>query len=242
MGLRQRPSPRATGKNLLARQGCTFNAYMGPRGPFVGRPTARLPAPGARFAPARGGARICSVEGELVVDELILSTRYSNDHLRRSVHDDQVSPCESPGAPAKREPSMSVKQRTAAELMTKNPIRIAPTATLRAAALIISQQKLHCLLVPGEDGRCVGVITSKDIVQILCEGEVELLDQLRVADAMTRPAITVQQEFLIVDCLRLMRMCGVNIVPVLRGLVPVGILSFADVLFAATGPQELPSK
>jgi CBS domain-containing protein len=127
---------------------------------------------------------------------------------------------------------MSIKLLTAADLMTPNPSMIAPSETLRAAALIMSQQKLHCLLVPGSGGRSIGVITSKDIVQILCEGEVELLDQLHVSDAYSTPAVSVQEGFLIVDCLRLMRMSGVRSVPVMRGLTPVGILSFTDVLHA----------
>jgi CBS domain-containing protein len=132
---------------------------------------------------------------------------------------------------------MSLKQLTAADLMTPNPIMIAPGATLCAAALLLNQQHLHCLLVPGDAPQCVGVITSKDIVQVLCEGELELLDQLHVSDAMTSPAFSVQEGFLIVDCLRLMRMCGVRSVPVMRGLTPVGILSFTDVLHAAVEPQ-----
>jgi CBS domain-containing protein len=79
----------------------------------------------------------------------------------------------------------------------------------------------------------VGVITSKDIVQVLCDGDTDLLDQLHVADVVSRPAITVQEQFLIADCLRLMRMSGVRSMPVMRGLTPVGILSFTDVLHAA---------
>jgi CBS domain-containing protein len=127
---------------------------------------------------------------------------------------------------------MNLKQLLAADLMTRQPLVIAGTATLREAATILSHQKLHCLLVPGEVGYCVGVITSKDIVQILSEGNVGLLDQLHVCDAMTSPAITVQETFKVVDCLRLMRMGGVRSVPVLRGLEPVGVLSFTDVLNA----------
>jgi CBS domain-containing protein len=127
---------------------------------------------------------------------------------------------------------MSVSLQMAATLMTPNPVVIDPGATLRAAACILSQNKLHCLLVSAAEGRMLGVITSKDIVEILCEAEIEVLDQLHVSDAMTQPAITVQSDQLIVDCLRLMRMCGVRSVPVLRGMQPVGILSFTDVLHA----------
>ncbi len=128
---------------------------------------------------------------------------------------------------------MNIKLLTAAELMTPHPIAIEPNASLRQAAVIMNQQKLHCLLVPSDTGHCVGVITSKDIVQVLCDGETDLLDQLHVADVVSRPAITVQEQFLIADCLRLMRMSGVRSMPVMRGLIPVGILSFTDVLHAA---------
>ena len=134
---------------------------------------------------------------------------------------------------------MNIKQLVAADLMTRNPLSIAQTASLREAAVVLCREKLHCLLVPVETGHCVGVITSKDIVQILSEGEVALLDQLHVSDAMTTPAITVQEMFKIVDCLRLMRMNGVRSVPVLRGLEPVGVLSFTDVLNAAVRGQEV---
>lgn len=129
---------------------------------------------------------------------------------------------------------MSLKRLTAAQLMTAGPITIDPGETLRRAARLMSDKHLHCLLVPAEPGRVVGVITSKDIIQVLCEGEAEMLDQLRVSDVMTAPALCVQEELLIEDCLKLMRMSGVRSVPVVRGLTPVGILSFTDVLRAAS--------
>ncbi|HVY30383.1 MAG TPA: CBS domain-containing protein [Polyangiaceae bacterium] len=129
---------------------------------------------------------------------------------------------------------MSLKRLTAAQLMTEAPIMVDPQETLRSAARLMTEKHLHCLLVPPEPGRVVGVITSKDIIEVLCEGEVEMLDQLRVSDVMTAPALCVQEELIIEDCLRLMRMSGVRSVPVLRGLTPVGILSFTDVLRAAS--------
>lgn len=129
---------------------------------------------------------------------------------------------------------MSLKRLTAAQLMTEAPIMVDPNETLRSAARLMTERHLHCLLVPADPGRVVGVITSKDIIQVLCEGEVEMLDQLRVSDVMTAPALCVQEELIIEDCLRLMRMSGVRSVPVVRGLTPVGILSFTDVLRAAS--------
>jgi CBS domain-containing protein len=129
---------------------------------------------------------------------------------------------------------MSLKRLTAAQLMTPGPIVIEPNESLRSAARLMTEKHLHCLLVPAEPGRVVGVITSKDIIQVLCEGETDLLDQLRVKDVMTAPALCVQEEISIEDCLKLMRMSGVRSVPVVRGLTPVGILSFTDVLRAVS--------
>lgn len=130
---------------------------------------------------------------------------------------------------------MSVKLLTAGDLMTRPPMLIARTETLQTAATLMLTRGIHCLLVEGESGHSVGVLTSKDIVLVLCEGEAELLGQLRVEDAMTTPAISVQQGFLVGDCIRLMRMSGVRSVPVLNGLELVGILSYTDVLRAAVG-------
>lgn len=126
---------------------------------------------------------------------------------------------------------MNLKLETAEKLMTRDMLVIAATQTLRAAARMMHQHHVHCLLVPSaEPNRCMGIITAKDIVQILCDSESQLLDQLLVADALTSPTITVQKDFCVVDCLRLMRMSGVRSVPVLDGVTPVGILSFSDVL------------
>ena len=132
---------------------------------------------------------------------------------------------------------MRVRELRAGDLMTDQLVTIAPGETLRAAAQLMERKHIHCLLVPAQEAnRCLGVLTGKDIVQVLCEGDETLLEQLRVSDVMTAPAISVQQDFLIADCIRLMRMSGVRSVPVLSGSVPVGVLSFSDVLRAVAQP------
>jgi CBS domain-containing protein len=128
---------------------------------------------------------------------------------------------------------MTLLQMTAAELMTPNPILIASGATLRAAALLMSQQHLHCLIVPGEAGRHVGVITSTDIVNVLSNSDPTVIDHLQVKDAQTEPALTVEEGVPLADCLRMMQKAGIRSVPVMRGGDPIGILSYTDILRAA---------
>lgn len=128
---------------------------------------------------------------------------------------------------------MNVEQRTAGELMTRQLLTIERSETLRSAAALMNAHHVHCLLVPnGERGRCPGILTAKDIVQVLCEGASHMLDTLLVADAMTETAFSLQSDFRIADCLRLMRMSGIRSAPVMEGAQLVGLLSFTDVLRA----------
>jgi CBS domain-containing protein len=129
---------------------------------------------------------------------------------------------------------MNVRQRTVGELMSRDVITIAPSETLRSAAVLMHRHHIHCLLIKPEQPRAaIGIITGKDIVQVLCDAEPQLLDQLTVADAMSTPAISVQKEFLVGDAIKLMRISGVRSVPVLDGVTLVGLLSFTDVLRGA---------
>ena len=65
-------------------------------------------------------------------------------------------------------------------------------------------------------------------MKLLGHEPLHVLEELVVADLMTRPAICVQKDLCIADCIELMRMAGVRRVPVLDGSELVGILSCTD--------------
>jgi predicted transcriptional regulator len=126
---------------------------------------------------------------------------------------------------------MSIANLKVHDLMARQLVTIDAKSTLREAARSMHARRIHCLLVPPESpGGAVGVITMKDIVQVLCQADVSVLDRLHVEDAFTTPAVSVQHELAVVDCIRLMRMTGVRSAPVLDGLALVGLISFSDVL------------
>ncbi|HMJ51223.1 MAG TPA: CBS domain-containing protein [Polyangiaceae bacterium] len=134
---------------------------------------------------------------------------------------------------------MSIANLKVHDLMSRQVVTIDAKATLRAAAQLMHARRIHCLLVPAESPEGpVGVVTTKDIVQVLCDADASVLDRLRVEDAATTPAMSVQHKLTVVDCIRLMRMTGVRSAPVLDGLSLVGLISFSDVLRAvAEGPK-----
>jgi len=125
----------------------------------------------------------------------------------------------------------------ARDLMSRNLETIEPKATLRQAANRMSELHIHCLIVSSTDARkSIGIITCKDIVQLLGDEPPDILDEIRVEDAMTSPAITLQEHMPVTDCILLMRMSGVRSVPVLRAHELVGLLSFTDILDAVATP------
>jgi CBS domain-containing protein len=125
----------------------------------------------------------------------------------------------------------------AMDVMQRDPLWAQSTESLRAAAERMHKRSVRALLVAGEaPGDLPGILTSKDIVNLLGSQDATVLDHTTVADVMTRPAICVPQQTHLVDCINLMRMNGVRRVPVLDGIKVVGILSSSDVFTRALQP------
>lgn len=115
--------------------------------------------------------------------------------------------------------------------MSKEIAFVEPSATLRAAARRMRELDVSCLLLPAPDEHgAPGILTQKDIVQVLAHEALEALDEITVEDVATRPAICVDERLCLADCVGLMRMAGVRRLPILKDGEPVGILSYGDVL------------
>lgn len=123
-----------------------------------------------------------------------------------------------------------LRQLRAGDVMNRTIQWATPHENLRAAGQRMAENGIRALLVPGPDASALpGIVTSKDIVNLLCSQEVAVLDQLQVRDVMTRPAVCVPRQTNLQDCLNLMRMTGVRRLPVLDGTSVVGVLSTSDV-------------
>jgi len=140
--------------------------------------------------------------------------------------------------------TMDLLTITAADLMTTDLVTADPDETLLAAAKTLMAAGLHCLYIaPLGPHRAPSILTLKDLVQVLADGDPSMLGQLYVRDAMTTPAVTLPAELCVQDCIKLMCMVGVRNVFVTRNGGVVGVLSFSDVLEAAlraTGEQLSP--
>lgn len=128
---------------------------------------------------------------------------------------------------------MSIEALCARDLMSSDVTLAKRNERLRAAIDRMREHSIHSLLIAPEcASEGYSILTGKDCIDVLCDAGDEALDEIRVEDAMTRPAMTIPAALCIIDCLRMMRNAGIRTAPVVDGAELVGILTFSDVLFA----------
>lgn len=121
-------------------------------------------------------------------------------------------------------------QWTAADVMQTTLHWAEPTESLAVAGRRMAEHSVRALLVAGDQPTDLpGILTSKDIVNVIGTQSVAALNELQVRDVMTRPALCVPSAVGLLDCLNLLRLAGVRRMPVLEGTQVVGVLSMTDV-------------
>jgi CBS domain-containing protein len=121
-------------------------------------------------------------------------------------------------------------QLRAVDVMNRTVHWAAPHENLRLAGQRMAKHGIRSLCVTGASPTDLpGVVTSKDIVNVLATQDGSILDQLQVRDVMTRPAICVPQQTNLHDCINLMRMAGIRRMPVVDGTTVIGVLSMSDI-------------
>jgi acetoin utilization protein AcuB len=122
--------------------------------------------------------------------------------------------------------------------MTRGAATIHPDALARGAADMMRLRRLRHLPVVDYEGGLVGIVTDRDLRQVVFDPSIRaragrLVDALKtvtVADVMTRAVLTVQPETPLRDAARLMHERKVGALPVVSGGRITGILSETDVL------------
>jgi acetoin utilization protein AcuB len=121
-----------------------------------------------------------------------------------------------------------------------------PAATIRSDALVrgaidlMKTRRLRHLPVVGHGGQLVGILTDRDLRQVIFGPAVqrrlpnlsEALKTLTVQEIMTRGVVTVRSTSEIREAARLMHKRKIGALPVVDGNRVVGILTESDVLRA----------
>ena len=126
-----------------------------------------------------------------------------------------------------------------ADWMTREVVTVAPDDSVAHAMHLMRDRKIKHLPVL-KDGRLVGVISDRDIkafapskATALDVYEINyLLAKAKVAEAMTRAAVTAGPDTPVEEAARLMLEKNVGALPVLEGDILVGIISDRDIFRA----------
>lgn len=126
------------------------------------------------------------------------------------------------------------------ELMTPNPIRVAPETPVDVAARLLAQYNIGVLPVCTPDGQLRGLLTDRDIVTRCLAAGLPPADT-RAGQVMTRRVVAAQADLDASAAARLMGREQIRRLPVVENGVLQGMLSLAD-LAAHTQTEESASK
>ncbi len=126
------------------------------------------------------------------------------------------------------------------QFMTRSPVTVHPDALVKGAADMMRTRKLRHLPVVDRGGRLVGIVTDRDLRQVIFDPAIQArlgraadaLQALAIRDVMTWGVVTVRPETAIRDAAWLMREQRLGALPVVQAGRLVGILTERDVLRA----------
>ena len=132
---------------------------------------------------------------------------------------------------------MNVKALLAAKILGGNVISIEPTATLSAAAKLLSKHRIGVVVILGAGGRLAGILSERDIVRAVAEQGAAALG-VTVGQAMTRNVTTCTAEDDIAAIMERMTVGKFRHMPVMANGLPVGLVSIGDVVKHRVGEIE----
>ncbi len=119
-----------------------------------------------------------------------------------------------------------MSQRSIAQLIKRQVIHLTPSASVREAARLMSENHIGALLVMDE-GRLVGIFTERDAInRVLAEGRDP--DSTPLSEVMTRDPVTLSPQTAATQALRLMGEVGFRHLPVVANDEVCGIISLRD--------------
>jgi CBS domain-containing protein len=119
-------------------------------------------------------------------------------------------------------------------------LTIEPTGRAVDAVWTMSEQNLGSLIVL-EQGRMVGVLTFREILQALAARSGTLGD-VRVGEVMVRDPVTAAPDMEVNDLRRTMLESGARYLPVVQDGKLLGVISFRDVAKAVLEEQDFENK
>lgn len=125
-------------------------------------------------------------------------------------------------------------ERRVADAMSRGLIRCAPDATLRAVAALMSDERVHCVVViddPSDQQSLWGVVSDVDLI---AAATVRSLDEQHALGTATKPAVTIGPYESLARAAQTMTKHGVSHLVVVDPVKdqPLGVISTLDLATA----------
>jgi CBS domain-containing protein len=129
------------------------------------------------------------------------------------------------------------------DVMTRDVVGVAPSDSLKQAGRLLVEHRISGLPVVDGSGRVVGVLSEADLLPkevaplpvggaLLSQEEWQKLDAVVVGEAMSSPALTIEQDRPVAAAARMLIEEGVKRLPVVSDGRLVGIVSRHDLIRA----------
>ena len=118
------------------------------------------------------------------------------------------------------------------DLVQRGTVTVPPAATLRDAAVVMEREEVGAVVVVVE-GRAAGVLSERDIVRAVANGED--VDDVRADDVMAVDVVTIGLDATVTEAADVMEAGNIRHLPVTDGDKVVGMVSIRDVLAAHRG-------
>jgi len=106
---------------------------------------------------------------------------------------------------------------------------VAESATLKEAAELLDARKVGAMVILGEAGSLIGVISERDIVRAVARSGPAALKQL-VSESMTRQVVTAKPNETIETAMDRMTDRRIRHLPVVEGGRLIGVVSIGDLV------------
>jgi CBS domain-containing protein len=118
--------------------------------------------------------------------------------------------------------------KTVGEVMTRSPVLLEPTSTVRDAARMMRDRDIGTVLV-ADKGQLVGVLTDRDIV-VRGLAEKDDIHRMPIMEIASKEITALSPQDSLDTAVKLMRTRAVRRFPVVDSGKPVGVLTIGDLV------------
>ncbi|MFN0218160.1 MAG: CBS domain-containing protein [Hyphomicrobium sp.] len=113
-----------------------------------------------------------------------------------------------------------------------------PDDTIEEIALRLSQRKIGAIVIVGDNGKVVGIISERDLIRLIAENGARALS-MKAKDGMTREVVCCSRSSTLDEIMEAMTTGRFRHLPVIEDGTLVGIISIGDVVKHHTAEVEL---